>query len=224
MPLAPRIARIVTRALVLLLCAAPLQALTVAEVTAIHDARAEPYALRSFPIDDATRRQVEENLAFLDPALRRDVILALNDRFDGGAIHVYQQTDTSLVSNIVAVELDGQVVLLHIESVAFFERPDIVARRVALFDAILAAFDGAPFPGGWTATAFADATDAALAYGDGDRSTAYPGWVHATPPGYQTLGVALVPDWIGVTVTTITDCPPRYPQDGWMVVFLCNGT
>ncbi len=75
----------------------PLHALTVAEVTAIHDARNEPDELRSSVVDDALRRDMAESMAYRDPAVRNGVIAALSQRFDGATIHAYTQTDTGLV-------------------------------------------------------------------------------------------------------------------------------
>lgn len=213
----------------LLLCIAvllgsPLHALTVADVTAIHDARNEPYELHSSIVDDALRRDMVEDMAYRDPEVRNGVITALTQRFNGATIHVYTQTDTSLVSHITAFEVDEEVVLLSLHSIAFFEIPELVERRIALFDAIVTAWDPRTFPQGWTEQNFEAAIEAAYAYQEAPNDGQYPGWSYNTPAGFQTLGMSRVPDWVNLTVTSITDCPPRYPTDGWALVFLCNGT
>lgn len=198
-------------------------ALTLEELIAIHDARSEPYALRSFPIDDDLRASWAEQTTFEAPEVREGALAALASRFDGAVIHVFRQTDTSLVSHIVGLEMDGQIVLLNIHSVAFFEIPELVQRRMALFDAVLLEFDASRFEPGWTEAAFQAAIDAGHAYHDGDRNGPYPGWSHSTDGTVQTLSIAAIPDWIDVTVTTLADCPPRYPAQGWGLIFLCTG-
>ena len=208
--------------LALAIClAAPLAALTAEELTAIHDRRGEPYELVSTVIDDATRARFEADMARRDPELRAGVMAALEGRFDGAVIHLYRQTDTSLRSYIVALEVGGEIVLVNIHSVAFFENSDIVARRMALFDAVTDAM--APdnrFGRGWTERSFGAAAQAARDYADGTAEGPYPGAVHATQGGVQSYALALVPDWIDVTVTAL-DCAPRYPIDGWALLFLC---
>ncbi|MBY4892366.1 hypothetical protein KUL25_06285 [Rhodobacteraceae bacterium N5(2021)] len=66
----------------------PASELTVAELTAIHDQRGEPYRPSSFTIDDVWRRAVSQDLRGLDPAIAQEVLTAAASRFDGAQIHV----------------------------------------------------------------------------------------------------------------------------------------
>lgn len=204
------------------LLAAPLSAFTVAELTAIHDRRAEPYEVSSVTIDDAWRRSVAEDLRFRDAQIATEVMNAAAGRFDGARIHIYNQADTSLVSYIAALEVDGEVVLLIWHSTAFFEIPELVERRIDLLDDVLQAFAPARFPEGWSEATFEAAIENMHAWADGDRSGPYPGWTYEDRGGIQSLANTVIPDWVEITVTSL-ECPPRYPQHGWAVQFFCSG-
>ena len=202
--------------------ASSLWAMTVEELTAIHDTRGEPYELTTSVVDDEWRRGLAGDLQRQPDDIRNEVTRALADRFDGARVHIYTQTDTSLVSYIVAFEVDGEIALISWHSVAFFEIPEIVERRVALLDAVGQAFDPARFRPGWAEEVMGDAIDRAHAWADGDRSGRYPGWSYSNRRGIQILGQTAIPDWIRITFTNL-ECQPRYPVYGWLLQFGCNG-
>ncbi len=202
------------------LLTAPLHALTVAELTAIHETRNEPYELRSMTIDDAWRQAVAEDLRFIDPNVAQEVMAAAASRFDGANIHVYQQADTSLVSHIVALEVCSEIVLLSWHSTAFFEIPELVERRIDLLDDVLQAFAPQRFQVGWAEQTFATTIENLHAWADGAREGPYPGWTYEDRAGVQSLGTTLIPDWVEITVTSLP-CAPRYPSQGWAVQFFC---
>lgn len=207
------------------LIAAPLGALTVTELTAIHDQRGEPYRLRSFTIDDAWRRAVSEDLRRFDSDVRQDILAAAANRFDGARIHVYDQSDTSLVSYITALEVDGEVVLLTWHSTMFFEIPALVERRIELLDAVVRAFDPQRFQPGWAQATVVASVENIQAWADeepGTRRGQFPGWTYEARGGIQSLGNSVIPDWVEITVTSL-ECLPRYPQHGWVVQFFCTG-
>lgn len=212
--------------LLLGLCAlivAPASALTVAELTAIHDQRGEPYRLRSFTIDDEWRRGVADDLRRLAPDVRQEIMTAAASRFDGAQIHIFHQDDTSLISYVAALEVDGEIVLMTWHSTAFFERSSLVERRIGLLDAILQAFDPQRFPAGWAESTFGASIENIRAWADdepGARDGLYPGWTYENRGGIQSLGNSIIPDWVEITVTSL-DCPPRYPLQGWAVQFFC---
>ncbi|MBF9041844.1 hypothetical protein HKCCE4037_00755 [Rhodobacterales bacterium HKCCE4037] len=201
--------------------ATPLSALTVEELTEIHDRRGEPYGLNSVTIDDAWRRAVAEDLRYLDPEIATAVSNAAASRFDGARIHVYNQADTSLVSYIVALEVEGEIVLLSWHSTAFFEIPELVERRIDLLDEVVHAFAPTRFPEGWAEATVNASIETAHAWADGARTGPYPGWTYENRGGIQSLGTALIPDWVEITVTSL-ECAPRYPAQGWAVQFFCT--
>ncbi|MEX3015092.1 hypothetical protein [Gymnodinialimonas hymeniacidonis] len=202
------------------LLAAPLSALTVAELTAIHETRNEPYELNSIVMDDEWRRAVAADLRFIDPSVAQEVLAAAASRFDAANIHIYQQADTSLVSHIVALEVEGEIVLLSWHSTAFFEIPELVERRIDLLDDVLQAFAPQRFQDGWAGQTFAATIENVHAWADGARDGPYPGWTYEDQAGVQSLGSSVIPDWVEITVTSLS-CEPRYPSQGWAVQFFC---
>ncbi|WP_224815092.1 hypothetical protein [Hasllibacter sp. MH4015] len=172
-------------------------------------------------MDDAFRGNVAGDLAHRDAELRNSILAGLSGPFDGAIVHVYTQTDTSLISYITAVEREGEVVLLAMHSIAYFERPEIVERRFALFNALVNAWDPRRFGSQWTEETFGTAAEAVRAYADGARSGRYPGWAYENRRGLISVGQTVIPDWFAVTVTSIQNCPPRYPRDGWAILFIC---
>ncbi|MEJ6394730.1 hypothetical protein V8J82_15820 [Gymnodinialimonas sp. 2305UL16-5] len=195
-------------------------ALTIAELTAIHDTRDEPYRLRSFTIDDEWRADVDADMRMRMPDIADEVMEATSGRFDGATIHLYEQDDTSLISYIVALEHRGEIVLLSWHSTAFFEIPTLVERRIALLDAVAEAYAPDRFAPGWAEATFSAAIQGVQDYHDGVRDGPYPGWAYEDRQGIQTLGQSLIPDWVTITITSL-DCAPRYPNEGWAILFLC---
>ena len=204
------------------LLATPLNALTVAELTAIHDRRGEPYEVSNVPIDDAWRRTVGEGLRLRNADIAKEVMNATAGRFNGAQIHIFNQADTSLISYIAALEVDGEIVLLTWHSTAFFEIPELVERRIDLLDEVLHAFAPTRFPSGWSEATFNAAIQNMHAWAEGERSGRYPGWTYENSGGIQSLGNTVIPDWVEITVTSL-DCAPRYPEQGWALQFLCSG-
>ena len=202
------------------LLAAPLHALTISELIAIHDQRGEPYEASSYTMDSTWRERLEQDLRRIDPAVAREVLSFAAGRLDGATLHVLQQGDTSLVSHIAAIELRGEIVLLSWHSTAFFEIQQLVERRIDLLNEVLMAFAPQRFPDGWAARTFQASIDNVHAYADGARNGPYPGWTYEDRAGIQSLGTSVIPDWVEITVSTL-GCAPRYPAQGWAIQFFC---
>ena len=90
-------------------------------------------------------------LRFIDPEIAQDVMTASTSRFEGAEIHVFNQADTSLVSYIAALDVDGEIVLLSWRSTAFFEIPELVERGKLKLNYAWTMLDDQVSDSGWLA-------------------------------------------------------------------------
>jgi len=197
-------------------------AFTLDDLIAVHDAREEPYEIRSYPVDAAFRAEVAAGLSRVDPEIRSDILHAFETRFADVTVHVLTNTDTILISYIAALEQEGEIALMEFRSTIYFERAEIVERRLALFSAILEDYAPGRFGADWAESTAEATIDTMQAYADGDRTGQYPDWEYENRMGIQSLGLTLIPDWLALTVTSL-DCPPRYGESGWATLFICSG-
>ncbi|MBY4892367.1 hypothetical protein KUL25_06290 [Rhodobacteraceae bacterium N5(2021)] len=130
------------------------------------------------------------------------------------------------MSYIAALEVAGEIVLITWHSTLFFERPELVSRRIGLLDAVVQAFGPQRFAPGWAEATVGASIENINAWADdapGARAGRYPGWTYEDRGGIQGLGNSVIPDWAEITVTSL-ECSPRYPRQGWAVQFWCVGS